>query len=309
MKSQLHNTFRTSRHSAAQLLRRPAFTLVELMVVIVIVSIVASLSLAGLAVARQSSKIDATRSTIRKIDEIVMEQYDSYTSRIAGSTATDLGTIRQKMVEEMPDNWGNVYSLASSTACVTSAGRAYAKYKSASATGSYQGAECLFMIVTRSGIAPSALEDFRPAEVGDADRDGLKEFVDAWGNPIAFLRWAPGFSSPATGVSGPKYSAIQIADATNFHDSLDLATPPIDSTAFQLYPLIYSAGPDEAGNTNSGGSSGYGIYTGTASWPMSPTALQTGICIRDSTTLIGAPDPTNPTAYRDNITNHDASRR
>ena len=28
---------------------------------------------------------------------------------------------------------------------------------------------------------------------GDTDEDGMKEILDAWGEPIVFLRWAPGY--------------------------------------------------------------------------------------------------------------------
>ena len=259
------------------------------MVVIVIISILASLSLAGLNIGRQRSKIDATRATIRKLDEIVMDQFDSYSTRVKGLKPAHLLAIRGTMVEEMPDNWANVRPLAN---CSTSSGRAYSRYKNTTAPG-YQGAECLYMIVTRSGFSPSALENFRANEVGDIDRDGMKEFLDGWGNPIAFLRWAPGFSSPL--------SALQFADVTTNHDALDVGLN--DSNAFQMYPLIYSPGPDEAGNAGTT-SSGYGILaTGTAGWP--PESLPSICEFSDGATKIGGPDPANPTAYRDNITNHD----
>jgi len=266
------------------------FTLVELMVVIVIISILGSLSLAGLNIGRQRSKIDATRATIRKLDEIVMDQFDSYSTRVKGLKPAHLLAIRGTMVEEMPDNWANVLPLAN---CSTSSGRAYSRYKKSTATSVYQGAECLYMIVTRSGFSPSALENFRANEVGDIDRDGMKEFLDGWGNPIAFLRWAPGFSSPL--------SALQFADVTTNHDVLDVGLNDIN--AFQMYPLIYSPGPDEAGNAGTT-SSGYGILaTATNGWP--PESLPNICEFSDGATKIGAPDPANPTAYRDNITNHD----
>lgn len=266
------------------------FTLVELMVVIVIISILGSLSLAGLNIGRQRSKIDATRATIRKLDEIVMDQFDSYSTRLKGLKAADLLAIRGTMVEEMPDNWANVLPLAN---CSTSSGRAYSKYKKSTSTSVYQGAECLYMIVTRSGFSPGSLENFRANEIGDIDRDGMKEFLDGWGNPIAFLRWAPGFSAPL--------SALQFADVTTNHDALDVGLN--DSNAFQMYPLIYSPGPDEAGNAGTT-SSGYGIVaTGTAGWP--PASLGSICMFSDGATKIGGPDPANPTAYRDNITNHD----
>lgn len=61
----------------------------------------------------------------------------------------------------------------------------------------YESAECLYMILT-SGIDDSSVstEHFSPSDVGDKDSDGMPEFLDAWKNPIEFLRWAPGNVSP-----------------------------------------------------------------------------------------------------------------
>jgi prepilin-type N-terminal cleavage/methylation domain-containing protein len=60
---------------------RRAFTLVELMVTIVIISILASLTLAGLAGARNRSKVGKTESTIRKIDDLIKPLFDAYADR------------------------------------------------------------------------------------------------------------------------------------------------------------------------------------------------------------------------------------
>jgi prepilin-type N-terminal cleavage/methylation domain-containing protein len=310
-----------------------AFTLVELLVVIIILSILGSLSLAGLNVGRQRAKRDKTASTIRKLDELILEQYESYASRTTGNPPPSrLGRLRLLMVEEMPDNWANVPSNLSD--CTTSACRAYSRYKTrvsnAGQLASYQGAECLYMIITRSGFFPDALEAFRPDEVGDIDKDNLNEFIDGWGNPIAFLRWAPGFSTdtapianlgwPATfpAPATPRtLSPVQIADPRQQHDCLDANAA--DATAFDLIPLIYSPGPDEEGNAGSS-SDGYGLFTGNSSWPMNAGALETGICVSGTTktdplngllvtVLVGSPDPEDRGAYRDNITNHDLMAR
>jgi hypothetical protein len=75
------------------------------------------------------------------------------------------------------------------------------------------------------------MEQFTQAEIGDTNGNGWLEFLDGWGRPIHFLRWAPGFSA---------YSDIQVADATNHHDPFDPLR--VDKNAFQLFPLIYSSG-------------------------------------------------------------------
>jgi prepilin-type N-terminal cleavage/methylation domain-containing protein len=317
--------------SAAVVFR--GFTLVELLVVIVILSILGSLSLAGLNVGRQRAKRDKTASTIRKLNELVLEQYESYGTRNTGGVPPSrLGRLRLMMVEEMPDNWANVPSNAAD--CTTSTSRAYSKYKArvsnVSQLANYQGAECLYMIITRSGFSPDALEIFRADEVGDIDKDNLNEFLDGWGNPIAFLRWAPGFSTDTTPIANLGWPAkfpapatprtlspVQIADPRHHHDVLDGNVA--DATAFDLIPLIYSPGPDEEGNAGSS-SDGYGLFTGNSSWPMNASALEVDICLSGTTktdplngtlvtVLVGSPDPDDRSAYRDNITNHDLMAR
>jgi hypothetical protein len=76
--------------------------------------------------------------------------------------------------------------------------RAFAARKAAlspAAFDEYGSAECLYMIVARSGIDGDAIEHFRAVEIGDFDQDGAPEFWDGWGQPIAFIRWATGHSS------------------------------------------------------------------------------------------------------------------
>ncbi len=56
-------------------------------------------------------------------------------------------------------------------------------------------AECLYMIVANSMSGEdSALKFFQESEIGDVDGDGMREILDAWGRPIYFLRWAPGYT-------------------------------------------------------------------------------------------------------------------
>lgn len=40
----------------------------------------------------------------------------------------------------------------------------------------------------------NALDYFSDSELGDTDGDGMREILDAWGQPIEFLRWAPGYA-------------------------------------------------------------------------------------------------------------------
>ena len=276
---------------------RRGFTLVELMVVIIILAILSSLTLGGLSVGRRKGTTEVTQFMVQRLSAAIMDRYEEYED-LAGSVP--LASIRERMREEMPDSWRDVFGSAGSnlTAANTPAGRAYARYYAAGAAPSpaYASAECLYMIVTQSGLFPDLLADIRPELIGDIDGDGKKEFWDGWKRPIAFFRWAPGFSSPL--------SLIQVANAATHHDPMDIAETG-DPSAFALFPLIYSAGPDESTNDpNGSGASGYGLITAASGWPnaslASPCTFNPG-----GTGLVGAPDPSNPTACRDNIFSHD----
>ncbi len=231
-----------SRNITSRPRRASAFTLVELLVTMVILSILAGLSLSGLAASRQRAKIDKTKSTIRKLHEIVLPQYESYvTRRVAGSTPPlRLKALRLLMVQEMPDQWADVYArtdpVFGGSPGPTAPVRRYADFKQAvsgSRTDAFGGAECLAMIITRGGFAADATEFFRNDEMGDIDGDNTPEFWDGWGRPIEFIRWPAGF-----------VSVIQTPNATTNPDPFDPTNA--SSGDYGLTPLIYSTGPDGA---------------------------------------------------------------
>ncbi|MGQ9607285.1 MAG: type II secretion system protein, partial [Thermogutta sp.] len=99
---------------------RSGFTLTELLVAITIIAILAGLVWAGVARARETARIAKTKSTIAKINQVIMERYDSYRTRrvpidIRGLPPRDaakvrLWAIRCIMAWEMPDRAGDVTS-------------------------------------------------------------------------------------------------------------------------------------------------------------------------------------------------------
>ena len=295
---------------------RRGFTLVELMVVLVIISILSALTLAGLAGARQRAKIDKTKSTIRKIHEIVMPQYESYQTRRvytnndngsapASKTAFEQNRLinkRRLQLFEMPDTWADVGTLVSGTLSLpvisgtadllvslkTAPARSHARAKQLGASTDNESAECLYQIAVRSGVNADASESFRGDEVGNIDGDSAPEFIDAWGKPIIFLRWAPGFSQNPT--YSPPLSPVQIADATVAHDPLD--PQRVDPTGYAMWPLIVSGGADEL----------TGLTVLSRGWAI---AGVTTLLAQEGPKLVGEPDSSSPPSYRDNITNHD----
>jgi prepilin-type N-terminal cleavage/methylation domain-containing protein len=378
---------------------RTGFTLVEMLVVLVILSVLASLSLAGLAGAALRGRIEKTKSTIRKLNEIVTPQYegylrrrvsftlaasgtpaagsgeafDFYTNTLTGSTfgprppsgtsawPAVTGTSRRPMAQsrlqkqralmiyEMPDSWMDVRILNSGTNTLTTGStavpltlrtgpvRAYAGYLGTfprdPVTGlltvldSYGSAECLHMVVSRSMMEPSVMEQFRSDEIGDFDRDGAPEFLDAWSNPIFFIRWAPAVSSPLASGSAGINSPIQIADPIRQHDPFD--PQRVDAGGFALYPLIMSGGPDGMPGLIGTGTSdstcwSAAIYTSVTSGTsllsltgtsaaspgtVAPSGTAIGAAVLMSGTPAGFVNPSLPTAYFDNITNHDLIKK
>jgi prepilin-type N-terminal cleavage/methylation domain-containing protein len=287
--------------------RARAFTLVELLVVIVILSILGSLSLAGLNVGRQRAKKDRTASTIRKLSDIVEEMYDDYATR-----SCDDAKLTELMAYEMPDQWADVRAESEWTtldsAFKTAATRRFSRLVPDSARRTQLGekltnAECLWLCVARSGFQPDALEQFRPDELTDLDNDGAKEFADGWGKPIFFLRWAPGYKEP---LSALQTDAI-IEQAKNSRPGTAGSGPKSWRTVVGLLtPLVYSAGPDEATNDTLSGPDGYGLERPSGlrkkqNLPVDPFDPDN----------VGAPKTgiSDPNAYRDNITNHDLMAR
>lgn len=294
-----------------------AFTLPELLMVVAILAILGAITAGGLAGAASRTKADTTKNTIRRLSDAILEQYASYEDVVLTvsppSGRSRLQHVRLLMREQMPDCWADVAPSTNIPTPTTAIGRAYQRYKqshpvaSASVAGAYESAECLYMIITHSGLFPDFLESIRSDAVGDIDRDGRKEFLDGWGRPIAFRRWAPGFSSkPGVALSPVQQEDLQPYPNKNFPDPIDVEEN--DTTSYALIPLIFSAGPDEATNNALSGADGYGILdVGPAGWP---TAVVTGTTAGQSPTThpsgasVGAPNPDNPTAYKDNITNH-----
>lgn len=189
-----------------------------------------------------------------------------------------LYAVREMMLSEMPDRWSDVLlSPVPSSPSVndglaplylpqrTSLSNVYLRRyqqlvgRENTITGnrntradilSNQGAECLYLLVTLATADGEARTLFHESNIGDTDGDGAPEFLDGWGHPIEFLRWAPGFDSEiqsnANELDNPLSGTSQEAwfkAASGDHDPYDMFRT--HSVAFRMVPLIYSGGRDE----------------------------------------------------------------
>jgi prepilin-type N-terminal cleavage/methylation domain-containing protein len=201
----------------------------------------------------------------------------------------------------------------------------------------YEGAKCLYLMMTIGMDDPDIMENFSEGDIGDYDHSGHKVFLDAWGKPIGFLRWAPAFYSPlqpapnpfpASPVGGKTYTDGRMPDQT---DPTGIYGHPIvyDNTTglpqtdkpvtFALYPLIYSAGPDgyfdmvsKSGktfhyvNTSNPRNNPFASLTDTTDFPVPPTGpgpIGTAAIFDDQGNYLPPGSASRSLGISDNITN------
>ncbi len=305
---------------------RPCFTLVELLVSIAIIGVMAGMVLYSLAGAARDAKVQRTRGTIQKLNDIILQRWEEYRYRAAkvnippnwllpmtsGALAGQpllppregarlrMIVLRDIMRMEMPDRfsdltfppsrYGALLNGASSAEYTDATGlgravpqgynqlRAYFGYPSLGSTynnmamnGSYpflsasgvspkppsyenQEAELLYAIVALTNHnGGAALESFRPSEIADTDGDGYFEFIDAWGQPLKWLRWAAGYESELN-VAYREPNPINTSNAADVPAAPDAMDPLrtdwrwsvgyVGVKPWTLVPLIISAGPD-----------------------------------------------------------------
>lgn len=328
---------------------RAAFTLVELLIVISIIGLLSSMVLFALASAQESARVAKTQSTIDKIHALIMQKYESYRTRRVPITIPPgtspraaavyrLDALRELMRMEMPDRYSDIIdppktrSIAgvgtSPLMSVPAVTLAYRSLLVGTRTTQFENAECLYLLVTRGLSDPDVLEQFAPDEIGDTDGDGMREFLDGWGRPINFLRWAPGFSSPLHPWSVNPKDAL---GSINSNKAYPTAHDPFDPMRYYkpsagdpfydpnkspeqqvyppLYPLIYSPGPDHISDIQDGGGSPPMRYSATSP-PNNPYATVAGGLLGAPTDLDSAFGPADKIDNSvDNITNHDAGLR
>ena len=276
--------------------------------VVAIIAIMATIVMGALNIARESAREARTKATIMKIHDVIMQKYDAFLTRRVPVDTTGMAprvaaqvrlkAIRYLMMMEMPDRAADI-NTAAATAAPIDLGVGGAKLPWSSLAVLYGQklaaqqpkanmlpAKCLYMIVTMG--SPEAREMFSDSEIADVDGDGWPVFIDAWGNPIMFLRWAPAFTLEA-GLSD-----IQTNNADTSHDPFDPMNT--EQGAYKLIPLIYSPGRDRH----------YCIdVKGNFSYQQNPSPYASGA---------GAPGAETPgdgktNMYYDNIHNHHIEAR
>jgi len=261
---------------------RGGFTLVELLTVLVIISILAIVALGVQRASVQSARTARTRTTIAKIDSVITSMYEKYQYRkvdvdqfsdqdLAQWMGLPIDTanpedanrgkakfllrtlmLREMILMDMPTcsnemNYNSIYGQVSPL---------QSSYRSV-AVDDMTNAELLYLIVTNGD--PESRTMFHEREIGDTNENGLNEFVDGWGNPICFLRWAPGLNNssrqPTYDEECRYWNNMTEEQSEEFQKRYSDPLNPLGLAAdgqtddypsdWLLVPLIFSYGPDE----------------------------------------------------------------
>lgn len=236
--------------------KRAAFTVTELLIVMLIMGLLVGMSFSAFNSAVAHSRTSRTKVVIAKLDQLITEKYESYRTRpvpIRNAAGVDprlaaqnrLYALRELMRMEMPNTRADVNDNPVRLPARPALNRAHQRRAGSGWTDTWQHAECLYLIVaSMRDHEKSALDFFAKDEIGDLDQDGVPEILDGWGNPIQFIRWPAGYvSDPASG--GNAALTMQNRTTPDSFDPLKVHSFTGSAVTFDLKPLIYSFGPDK----------------------------------------------------------------
>ncbi len=316
---------------------RSAFTLIELLVTISIIATLGALSITTVRSSIETARRAQTETTIAKIDSVLTSIYERYQYRRlepVGDTPRARAWYRVEKTRdllrcdlpcvpaELKDVWtgdGNSTPLQESyratlmNAYDANFPNAYDAWTQGGAADMrICNAELLYLVVTNGD--PESRSGFSGRDVADTDGNGLLEFVDGWGRPICWMRWAPGLDA------SDRQPAIPLPDSNNpdvfvFDDeqidadpfnplglslqaanaSFDPPTANCPDKGWFLVPYVFSGGP-EVDSEEDTTRSWYGLV------PPVDTSEPFSAAYAAPSIAPGAPDGSK--THKDNIDNH-----
>jgi len=283
----------------------PGFTLVELMVVVVIISILVALTIPLIGDIVTQSRRSATKTTITKLHEILQKRLDAFERGFPEYFNSVNGR------EYQPANPNDVMFRKRTFKNLFWNNATNAGNPSHATATEIQSAAILHKLVTEMEFFGTAAEDagqFNSSEI--AEIGGNKVFVDSWGNPIVYYPYPTqlfrpdGNGMPIDSTKTYRYlfrSALPTNAANPDLDQLNqdpddpfdvLTTASYNETDFHTFktyhvPLIVSAGPDGSHDPASGVVSGLGLHQRNMNFGH-----------------LANPDPAKKEELYDNISNH-----
>ena len=184
--------------------RRHGFTLVEMLVVVGIITLLATILVMAIGQAGVKARQDATVALIRKVSGQVQERLEAFDrlksqpqwNNDARTYAAQYGLtneqarimlVKDRMKIILPQTFAEF-----SAADPVEYARFTTNYNSSSHVTETESSALLYYALTRGkafGIPTIDPGEFKASEVQDTDGDGLAEFIDAWQKPLRFYRW------------------------------------------------------------------------------------------------------------------------
>ena len=211
------------------------FTLVELLVVLVIIGMLASMVSFAMFRSIQAAREAKTQALISKLHNVIARHWDTFET---GQIPPEFNTRIAWVQAEMPDSEADLNKSGLINALITAKVNTNLEFPAGQST---THAQCLYQLVLQ--IADDDLDRinlFSENETKDLDDDGTPDiFIDGWGLPIGFIREPSGFSD------------------SDIND--DAADNLLTGGTGLYFPLIYSCGPDKTkGLSSTGAASGNG---------------------------------------------------
>ena len=233
--------------------------MIELLVVITIIAILATLTLQVVGGLLGQARDSATKATISKVQTLLNSRSQAF-DRLLKRKGYLVGTTEFRAAQT---NYPNAPFSTQQIVAIKYLQMKYFPQRASDVTlqvlqpNIYQNAnatsvEILYDFLTQANVlgdSPLGTDSFSSAEVKDTDNDGLPEILDGWGHPMRFYRWPTRFFR-SQGQSPPS-----VATPNGFLNPITTAANPNQSPPYpQGYndvataQLLFSTLPTFSGN-------------------------------------------------------------